>query len=1437
MSGHGSVNPRTLLRGLPLPAIVLLAAALAGPVLAQSPQLAAVVSAASFQPGVSRGSLASIFGTALAGSAEVGNLGSDGSLPTQLAGSSVEINGKAAPLIYVSPNQINLLIPDSTAVGVAQFVVKSPPGASAALSVPLQSVAPGIFLLSCLRADRGAARNGVTYQQEPFQAETPDNPGDDKRTRLSIFATGVRFAGAGGSTGVNVAAFVNVDAVDRAGRVVPLDVEYAGPAPGFFGLDQINAVVPAKLSGIGLLQLRITAGGQVSNTASVMLTADSIAPAYGSVFRILTLAGAGQAGNSGDGGQAAMALLRQPLAVAVDRQLNLYIADSSNHVVRRVAPNGVISRFAGTGEAGSAGDGGAATQAQLQTPAAVAVDEPGNVYVADTAAHRVRRIDANGVITAFAGAGTAGNSGDGGLAVHAQLGAPSGVAVNPYGSVLITNRQTHSVRKVTGDGFIQTVAGTGEAGFAGDGGEAVSAALNSPACLEIGADNTTYLADALNYRVRRVTPGGVMGTVAGSGRAGNAPGEIAAAAADLGTLSGIAMSGAGELVVSDSDNHVVRVIDANCQMRAIAGSGSRGPAGDGGPALQAQLSSPAGIASDPVGDFYLADAGNNRVRKLWSPLGDVCGQPGAIVFDPAVVVGGQSTTGYVRLTCPTSAATTVQLVSAESAQGEAAAVAADPKTAFLALRGEAAALPGAVTIPAGETTAAFPVTTAVTSRNVFVEVTGSSGGVSAKGAYTAIGASGAGVDIISLQLAAAKVPGGSPNTGLIRLGRPAPAGGTAIFLSTDQAIASVQPSVVVSAGQVYVEFLIRTTAVDQLTRVTVVGSTSSASQSAQFDVLASNGGPGFGKIFSLTITPGSVTGGEPASGTVTLESAAPAGGVLVNLASSSTAAAVPASVVVPAGSSFVQFDVSTSPVEDSTVATITATSEDSQSASLTITTGEGPGPQLGTLSGLTLNPTTVNGGQPSTGTITLTQAAPQGGVLVNLSSNQASAVTPASLIIPAGSTSRTFTVTTAAVEGAVVAQITATSANATAALLTINPGGDAGEGTLASLSLSPGSVTGLVENSTATVTLAQAAPSGGVVVNLSSNNAAATVPASVTIPATQLSANFTVTTNVVTTQQQAVITGTAGNSVTDTLTINPALPTDGTIASFTILPNPVSGGESATGTITLSQPAPLGGVQVDLSSDSIAAVVPPTALVPAGATSTTVTVATTPVLATTVASVTATSANSIVRPLTVEPLTPTTGTLASLDVNPSSVTGLVQTATGVVSLPSPAPPQGISVTLSSDNAAAVVPPTLTVPGGATSEVFTITTTLVVASTPVMITATSANSVSDTLTVEPPVPSGNATIATLSLAPASVNGGQTSTGTVTLTQPAPLGGITVALSSNSVSAVVQPTVLVTAGTTSANFSITTTPVLAATPATITATATNSKMATLTINPLL
>ena len=229
---------------------------------------------------------------------------------------------------------------------------------------------------------------------------------------------------------------------------------------------------------------------------------------------ITTIAGTGSRGFTGDGGPAAEARLSFPRGVAVDAAGNLYIADFENHRVRRVDPSGTITTFAGGGDA--LGDGGPAVQARLGLPDGLAVDAAGNLYIADIVA-RIRRVDPSGTISTIAGTGERGFAGDGGPASEARLNHPAGVAVDDAGNLYIVDKQNLRIRRVDSSGRITTVAGSGEEGFAGDGGPAVEAKLNYPAGVAVDAAGNLYIADFQNNRIRKVDPSGIITTIAGTG--------------------------------------------------------------------------------------------------------------------------------------------------------------------------------------------------------------------------------------------------------------------------------------------------------------------------------------------------------------------------------------------------------------------------------------------------------------------------------------------------------------------------------------------------------------------------------------------------------------------------------------------------------------------------------------------------------------------------------------------------------------------------------------------------------------------------------------------------------------------------------------------------------------------------------------------------------
>ncbi len=272
---------------------------------------------------------------------------------------------------------------------------------------------------------------------------------------------------------------------------------------------------------------------------------------------ITTVAGTGAAGDSGDNDLATSAQLNNPQGVAVDSVGSLYIADSSNHRVRKVTGGG-ITTVAGTGAAGDSGDNGLATSAQLNYPIGVAVDSAGSLYIAEWSNHRVRKVTA-GRITTVAGTGAAGDSGDNGPATSAQLNNPQGLAVDSAGSLYITDSSNHRVRKVTA-GRITTVAGTGAAGDSGDKGPATSAQLDNPTGVVVDSAGSLYIADCNNHRVRKVTGDGVITTVAGTGTAEDSGDKGPATSAQLNYPIGVAVDSAGSLYISEWSNHRVRKV-------------------------------------------------------------------------------------------------------------------------------------------------------------------------------------------------------------------------------------------------------------------------------------------------------------------------------------------------------------------------------------------------------------------------------------------------------------------------------------------------------------------------------------------------------------------------------------------------------------------------------------------------------------------------------------------------------------------------------------------------------------------------------------------------------------------------------------------------------------------------------------------------------------
>ena len=330
---------------------------------------------------------------------------------------------------------------------------------------------------------------------------------------------------------------------------------------------------------------------------------------------ITTFAGNGTGALAGDGGPSTAASLRFPIGLALDAAGSLYVADSSNHRVRKIGTDGIINTLAGS-TSGFGGDGGPATTAKLTLPRGVAVDGLGNVYIADSDNHRIRRVSSTGIITTVAGTGTPDFSGDGGPALLATLYQPFAVAADTSGNLYIADTVNYRVRKVSALGTISTIAGNQFYKYGGDGGPATAASLNWPLGLAADSAGSLYIADTQNHRVRKVSRAGIMTTVAGTGAPGYSGDGVAATTAKLRSPKGVALDAAGNLYICDSDNHRIRKVGANGLISTVAGNGSAGYSGDGVAATRTSLAWPNGIALDATGNLYIADFGNGRVRMV-----------------------------------------------------------------------------------------------------------------------------------------------------------------------------------------------------------------------------------------------------------------------------------------------------------------------------------------------------------------------------------------------------------------------------------------------------------------------------------------------------------------------------------------------------------------------------------------------------------------------------------------------------------------------------------------------------------------------------------------------------------------------------------------------------------------------------------------------------
>ncbi len=340
-------------------------------------------------------------------------------------------------------------------------------------------------------------------------------------------------------------------------------------------------------------------------------------------------AGTGQKGYAGDRGPATKALLNQPFHCEVDGKGNLYFAEADNHCIRKVnLKTGVITTVAGTGKKGYSGDGGPATNATFNEPYSVVVDKDDNLYITDRLNAVVRKVNGKtGIITTIAGNGTKGYSGDGGQGIDAQLREPNDAVLDGVGGLLIADVADWRIRRLDlGSGNIGSYAGVGKRAIplkkvidrtkTGDGGFAAQAIIVGARAICTDGKGNTYICEREGSAIRKVNADGVITTIAGTGEWGYAGDGGDAKKAVFAGPKGIRCDAAGNIFVVDCENHCVRKIDAKANVVTTVAGGRKGPGGDGGPATAAGMDRPHGCCIDALGNLYIADTNNHRVRMV-----------------------------------------------------------------------------------------------------------------------------------------------------------------------------------------------------------------------------------------------------------------------------------------------------------------------------------------------------------------------------------------------------------------------------------------------------------------------------------------------------------------------------------------------------------------------------------------------------------------------------------------------------------------------------------------------------------------------------------------------------------------------------------------------------------------------------------------------------
>jgi sugar lactone lactonase YvrE len=354
---------------------------------------------------------------------------------------------------------------------------------------------------------------------------------------------------------------------------------------------------------------------------------------------ITTIAGNGTTGFSGDGGLATSAQMNGTNGIAFDALGNIYFCDVFNNRIRKISPSGTITTVAGDGSITYAGDGVLATATGLFNPDRITLDAAGNLFIADQYNYCIRKVNPSGIITTVAGTGSVFYNGDGIPATTANLFNPSGIVVDAAGNLYIADVQNHRIRMIDASGIITTIAGNGTSGFSGDGGLATSAQLDAPYSMTFDGAGNLYIADYFNNRIRKVNTAGIITTVVGNGVGGYGGDGGPATAAALNLPTEVAFDSNGNMFIADKSNNRIRVVNTAGIITTLAGNGTSGYNGDNIQASLAELNLPFFVICDAAGDVYIGDSFNNRIRKVTMPQ---C--TGIISASSATICSGNSTT-------------------------------------------------------------------------------------------------------------------------------------------------------------------------------------------------------------------------------------------------------------------------------------------------------------------------------------------------------------------------------------------------------------------------------------------------------------------------------------------------------------------------------------------------------------------------------------------------------------------------------------------------------------------------------------------------------------------------------------------------------------------------------------------------------------------------